>query len=153
MSSRFYPIYQMGNPQLRVFLPNFWMKLVKPEEPQPPNVVQFITPTGMTDYDIKNYLEKIYKVKVVRVVSDMEDGKIKEAYKGGYLVKEEDFRRAYVYLPRDQKFEFPIFETDEIKSEKKKEREDLRKRVKDNNRKYATATAEGRYGVPNWFQL
>ena len=30
MSSRWYPIYQRGNPQLRVFLPNFWMKLVKP---------------------------------------------------------------------------------------------------------------------------
>ena len=30
MSTRWYPIYQRGNPQLRVFLPNFWMKLVKP---------------------------------------------------------------------------------------------------------------------------
>jgi hypothetical protein len=29
MSTRWYPIYQRGNPQLRVFLPNFWMKLVK----------------------------------------------------------------------------------------------------------------------------
>ena len=31
MSSRWYPIYQKGNPQLRVFLPNFWMKMVKPD--------------------------------------------------------------------------------------------------------------------------
>ena len=31
MSSRWYPIYQRGNPQLRVFLPNFWMKMVKKE--------------------------------------------------------------------------------------------------------------------------
>ena len=45
MSTRWYPIYQKGNPQvfcstvqllflfilqLRVFLPNFWMKMVKP---------------------------------------------------------------------------------------------------------------------------
>jgi large subunit ribosomal protein L23 len=29
MSTRWYPIYQRGNPQLRIFLPNFWMKLVK----------------------------------------------------------------------------------------------------------------------------
>jgi hypothetical protein len=30
MSTRWYPIYQRGNPQLRVFLPNFWMKMVEP---------------------------------------------------------------------------------------------------------------------------
>lgn len=41
MSTRFYPIYQKGNPQLRVFLPNFWMKIVRPEWEQPQNVVTF----------------------------------------------------------------------------------------------------------------
>lgn len=71
-----YPLYQRGNPQLRVFLPNFWMKLVRPEELQPKNVVQFIVPTGMTNYDIQNYLEKIYKVKVIKVESNIENGNI-----------------------------------------------------------------------------
>ena len=83
MSSRWYPIYQKGNPQLRVFLPNFWMKMVKPDYNQygastPSNKVtvifkctklsltlqaQFIVSSQMTKHDVKNYLEKIYQVK------------------------------------------------------------------------------------------
>lgn len=51
------------------------MKLVKPEEKQPKNVVQFKVPTGMTNYDIQNYLEKIYKIKVIKVESNIENGK------------------------------------------------------------------------------
>lgn len=31
----------MGNPQLRVFLPNFWMKIIKPDNKQPKNTVCF----------------------------------------------------------------------------------------------------------------
>lgn len=50
------------------------MKLVKPEEKQPKNVVQFKVPTGMTNYDIQNYLEKIYKIKVIKVESNIENG-------------------------------------------------------------------------------
>lgn len=41
MSTRWYPLWQRGNPQLRVFLPNFWMKIVKPEHKQPGNIVTF----------------------------------------------------------------------------------------------------------------
>lgn len=71
-----YPIWQRGNPQLRVFLPNFWMKLIKPEEPTPPNIVQFITSQEMTHHDVRNYLEKIYKIPVVDVKVEMKTGKI-----------------------------------------------------------------------------
>lgn len=52
-----------------MFLPNFFMKLVKPRDPQPPNVVQFQVSVEMTKYDIKNYLEKIYNVPVENVVT------------------------------------------------------------------------------------
>merc|ERR1712150_361671 len=69
MSTRIYPMYQKGNPQLRVFLPNFWMKMVKPNYNQygastPANKVQFIVSSAMTKHDVKNYLEKIYQVDV-----------------------------------------------------------------------------------------
>ena len=70
-----YPIYQRGNPQLRVFLPNFWMKLVRPIEKQPPNIVQFIVSMEMSRYDIKNYLEKIYRIPVVDVRTHVMQGK------------------------------------------------------------------------------
>jgi large subunit ribosomal protein L23 len=62
-----YPLYQRGNPQQRIFLPNFWLKLVRPENKQPSNIVKFIVSLQMTKHDIKNYLEKIYKIPVVDV--------------------------------------------------------------------------------------
>lgn len=67
MSTRLYPLYQRGNPQLRVLLPNFWMKLIPPKHKLPPNTVQFIVSPEMTRFDVKQYLEKIYKVPVVDV--------------------------------------------------------------------------------------
>ena len=63
-------MYRRGNPQLRVFLPNFWMKLINPEWVNyklAPNHVMFNVSPGMTSIDVKNYLEKIYKVPVMRV--------------------------------------------------------------------------------------
>merc|ERR1712213_268505 len=68
MSSRWYPLYNRGNPQLRIFLPNFWMKLVKNKDIKlPPNVVTFQVSSEMTRVDVKNYLERIYKVPVLNV--------------------------------------------------------------------------------------
>jgi large subunit ribosomal protein L23 len=44
------------------------MKLIKPElESHPKNKVQFIVSSEMTRLDVKNYLEKIYKVPVMDV--------------------------------------------------------------------------------------
>lgn len=85
-----------------------------------------MVPTGMTNYDIENYLEKIYKIKVIKVESSIENGKILMKYlliqkihqyvymfiikyvtgkmkrailnKYGPIVKEDDFRRAFVTM-------------------------------------------------------
>ena len=62
-----YPAWQKGSPQLRIFLPDFWMKLVKPPHPIPKYEVQFLISPQMTKYDVKQYLEKIYNVPVVHV--------------------------------------------------------------------------------------
>lgn len=95
-----YPLYQRGNPQLRVFLPNFWLKLIRPVHEQPPNVVQFACSMQMTKYDIKNYLEKIYNVPIIDVRTRIQLGKTKRDLKG-YIVKEEDTKLAYVTLVRN----------------------------------------------------
>ena len=63
-----YPALRDGQ-QLRVFLPNFWMKLVKPTHTLLPNQVEFIVSPQMTRYDVKQYLEKIYNVPVVLVAT------------------------------------------------------------------------------------
>ncbi|GFO33387.1 hypothetical protein PoB_005989200 [Plakobranchus ocellatus] len=36
-----YPVYWKGDPQLRVFMPQFWMKLIKPDYDIPKNQVHF----------------------------------------------------------------------------------------------------------------
>nr|XP_034833417.1 probable 39S ribosomal protein L23, mitochondrial isoform X1 [Maniola hyperantus] len=98
MSTRWYPIYQRGNPQLRVFLPNFWMKLVRPSANQQPNLVEFHCSMEMTKHDIKNYLEKIYNVPVIDVKTRIALGKFRKDIGKGYIVKDDDIKFAYVTL-------------------------------------------------------
>lgn len=93
-----YPIYQRGGPQLRVFLPNFWMKLIRPTEEQPPNVVQFECSMEMTKYDIKNYLEKIYSIKSAVIRTRIREPKTRKDQVQGYVIKDDDVKYAYVTL-------------------------------------------------------
>uniref|UniRef100_A0AAQ5ZPX9 39S ribosomal protein L23, mitochondrial n=1 Tax=Amphiprion ocellaris TaxID=80972 RepID=A0AAQ5ZPX9_AMPOC len=39
-----YPLYQLGNPQLRLFRPNWFLTLVRPGKEQPADTVQFRVP-------------------------------------------------------------------------------------------------------------
>lgn len=98
MSTRWYPIYQRGCPQLRVFLPNFWLKLIKPTHNQPANVVQFACSMEMTKYDVQNYLEKIYNVPVVGVRMYIKMGPTQRDKVHGYVTKDEDTKMAYITL-------------------------------------------------------
>lgn len=98
MSTRWYPIYQRGNPQLRVFLPNFWMKLIRSRDEQPKNIVTFSVSMQMTKYDVKNYLEKIYKLPVVNVRTRIEMGSTKRDQVYGYVTKNDDVKIAYVTM-------------------------------------------------------
>ena len=53
----------------------------------------------MTRYDIKNYLEKIYKIPVVDVRTVNKMGKTRQNAFGNYLVNDKDFKVAFVTLP------------------------------------------------------
>ncbi|KAG8176465.1 hypothetical protein JTE90_026069 [Oedothorax gibbosus] len=148
MSFRVYPKFVKGNPKLRIFLPNFYMKLIKPKVEVPNNHVQFIIPLEMTQYDVVNYLEKIYKVPVAQINTKMYTGDLKKTFKN-YLIKEPDYKIAYVVLPEGMEFKFPdIFP--ELKKEKaNKEREryieqtqDLQKQRKRNWHQV---------DIPTWF--
>lgn len=151
MSTRWYPRYSKGNPQLRVFLPNFFMKLVKPEVPQPPNVVNFIVSTEMSKFDIKNYLEKIYKVPVDSVVTYNKMGKTKRSTVGGYIVKDDDYKLAFVTLPKGETFEFPDLFPEEKDAEIKKQQEQLQVLKKEWNQ--LAKKNQHRKGVPTWLGL
>ncbi|KOX71132.1 39S ribosomal protein L23, mitochondrial [Melipona quadrifasciata] len=98
MSTRWYPLYQKGNPQRRVFLPNFWLKLVKPEHNQPKNIVEFHCSMEMTKFDVRNYLEKIYNVHPVYVHTRIALGKTYIPHGCKFVVKNDDVKIAYVAL-------------------------------------------------------
>ncbi|XP_068218503.1 large ribosomal subunit protein uL23m [Palaemon carinicauda] len=151
MSTRWYPRYAKGNPQLRVFLPNFFMKLIKPDAAQPPNVVQFIVSMEMSKFDVKNYLEKIYKVPVDSVTTYNKMGKTKRATVGGYIIKDDDYKLAYVTLPKGEVFEFPdLFpEEKDVEFEKQKEHLDTLK----TEWNQVTKKNQNRKGVPTWLGL
>lgn len=170
MSTRLYPLYQKGNPQLRVFLPNFWMKLIRPTHNQPENVVQFKCSMEMTKFDVQNYLEKIYKVPVIEVRTRVDMGKTFKEPGRGYVIKRDDSKIAYVTLvrmtsgftnktaylyslplqPKDQKFVFPdLFEK---ASDSKEEHEKSLKETKDNYKKFLERT-KTRPGAPGWYSF
>lgn len=114
MSTRFYPRYVKGNPQLRIFLPDWKLIMVKPKEKLPENIVTFKTSPRMTDWDIKNYLEKIYKVQVASIQSRIWGGDLKRTKEG--LAKWEDYKIAQVKLPIGQKFVWPdLFPQEKVK--------------------------------------
>ncbi|CAG0918878.1 unnamed protein product [Notodromas monacha] len=143
-----YPRYVKGNPQLRVFLPNFWMKLVKPEDPMPKNIVTFIVSTEMTRFDVKNYLTKIYKVPVANVALHNHIGKTRLIEKG-FVVKDDDYKVAYVTLPKNEWFEFPDLFPEDVDKEEMKPLEDMKQHQKEmtdkRNKRWDRKT------IPDWF--
>ncbi|XP_012986703.1 39S ribosomal protein L23, mitochondrial isoform X2 [Esox lucius] len=99
MASRLiYPLYQMGNPQLRIFRPPFFLTLVRPGKEQPPDVVQFRIPMVMTKFDVRNYVEKIYNVPVGAVRTRIQYGTNKKRNHLNQKVKRPDYKVAYVQL-------------------------------------------------------
>lgn len=83
----------------------------------PENVVCFKVDYRMTDWDVKNYLEKIYKIPVGAVSSVIRPGKLYKTRNS--MAKAEDYRVAHVSLPVGTKFEWPnLFPTEQDEQEK-----------------------------------
>ncbi|CAL1678499.1 unnamed protein product [Lasius platythorax] len=147
MSTRWYPLYQKGNPQLRVFLPNFWMKLIKPQSKQLANIVQFHCSMEMTRFDVKNYLEKIYNIDIVEVRTRIAMGRTKKDKLQGAIIKEDDRKIAYVVLSKDQSFVFPdLFKDAKSDIDEKtinESKQDLQEYIKVNKAP----------GLPGWFRI
>ena len=82
-----------------------------------------VTPT-MTKIDIKNYLEKIYGVKVLHVSTLNRLGQEKRV--GMSFYKRKDIKRAYVHLdPSEPEFEFPeLFSKEDLEAKEKKAEEE-----------------------------
>ncbi|CAG01140.1 unnamed protein product [Tetraodon nigroviridis] len=95
-----YPLHQLGNPQLRIFRPKWFLTLVRPGKEQPPDTVQFHIPMEMTKLDVKNYLEKIYEVPVGAVRTRIQFGSNKKRNHLNQRVNQPDYKLAYVHMLR-----------------------------------------------------
>lgn len=178
MSTRWYPIYKRGNPQLRVFMTDFWMKMVRNDQkPTPPsNVVTFRCSMEMTKHDIKNYLTKIYNVPVVDVHTEVRLGEFHQDTVKKYVKKKDDYRVAIVTMvsgrsldpflfapifliysfemlqPKEVTFEFPeIFDQDEKDDDMSKARKSLKEQA-ELYQKFLKRNADSR-GSPPWFSF
>ncbi|CAH1800100.1 unnamed protein product [Owenia fusiformis] len=102
------PIYQLGDPQWRVFLPMFWMKMKKPSCNVPNDNVEFEVHPQMSRRDVKNYLEKIYGVNVlnVRTVLVQAKKRTNPAKPGVKWQPEPEKKIAHVTLA-DETFDWP----------------------------------------------
>ena len=159
MSTRWYPVYQRGNPQLRIFLPNFWMKLVKEQKnvKTPPNYLKFVVSSEMTRRDVKQYLEKIYKIPVMNVTTKNYSGRTYDNLlmrKQGELYKDDDIKVAYVITPKDFTFEFPdVTAKPELDKKSEKAAEGEVEQAKAQFGKYMKDTKGAKKGIPTFFGL
>jgi len=150
-----YPLYRRGNPQLRVFLPNFWMKLVQLEHSsRPANKVDFIVSQGMTQKDVKNYLERIYKVEVAHVKTINCSGRTHYHKKLQDIIKDDDFKLAFVTLARGQTFEYPdVVKLDQLDVKAKKAEDDVEETKKAFRKNLGQGGQATRTGLPSFFGL
>lgn len=147
-----YPIYQYGNPQLRIFRPSWFLTLVRPGKEQPPDTAQFRVPLEMTKYDVKNYLQRIYNVPVAAVRTRIQFGSNKKRNHLNQRVKKPDYKVAYVQLGQGQTFEFPnIFPAKDAKSAEGSVEEMQEKFMEDEKQRQKPDPRRG--GVTEWFGL
>ncbi|KAL2094134.1 hypothetical protein ACEWY4_011446 [Coilia grayii] len=147
-----HPLYQFGNPQLRVFRPGWFLSLVRPGKEQPPDTVQFRVPLEMTKFDVRNYLQKIYNVPVVAVRTRIQFGSNKKRNHLNQRVKHPDYKVAYVQLGEGQTFEFPnLFPEKEGRSAEGSMEEIQEKFMEDEKQRQKSDPRRG--GVTEWFGL
>ncbi|XP_041354669.1 39S ribosomal protein L23, mitochondrial-like isoform X2 [Gigantopelta aegis] len=145
-----YPVYWSGNPQLRVFLPQFWMKMIKPEREIPSDVVHFVVHPQMSRIDIKNYLEKIYQVPVLSVRTDVHRGKeIKHPIRDHVVALDDDVKYAYVQLGDGCTFEFPDIFKDKKKASEKELAEFKQVKLREQT---TEQTHWSKLSLPPWFR-
>lgn len=92
----------------RIYLCNWYVYLVKPGKELPDNQVQCHVPIRMTKFDIKNYFERIYNVKIDKVNTRIQHGKEKRRLPWNIIIKKKtDYKVAYLTLGNNQIFHFP----------------------------------------------
>jgi len=147
-----YPVYQLGDPQLRLFRPNWFLTLVRPGKEQPADTAQFRIPMEMTKCDVRNYLEKIYNVPVGAVRTRIQFGSNKKRNHLNQKVKKPDYKVAYIQLGEGQTFSFPdIFPAKDATPDEGSMEALQEKFMEDERQRQKPDPTRG--GVTDWFGL
>ncbi|XP_031717048.1 large ribosomal subunit protein uL23m isoform X2 [Anarrhichthys ocellatus] len=134
-----YPLYQLGNPQLRIFRPSWFLTLVRPGKEQPPDTVQFRIPMEMTKCDVKNYLEKIYNVPIGAVRTRIQFGSNKK-------------RNHLNQKAQEQTFTFPDIFPEKERAASEGSMDELQEQFMENEKQRQKLDPR-RGGVTEWFGL
>ncbi|XP_061825998.1 large ribosomal subunit protein uL23m [Nerophis lumbriciformis] len=145
-------LYQLGNPQLRIFRPNWFLTLVRPGKEQPPDTVQFRIPMVMTKNDVKNYLEKIYNVPVGVVRTRIQFGSNKKRNHLNQRVKQPDYKVAYVQLAQGQTFAFPDIFPEKANTPAEGSMEEIQEKFMEDEKQRQKPDPR-RGGITEWFGL
>lgn len=86
--------------------PNYKFIMINPGKEVDPDTVVFKVPINYNKFQIKSYLEQIYKVEVLQVNTLIMRGKTGRDWKG-LPSKKPDYKKAYVKLT--QPFTYPDF--------------------------------------------
>ncbi|XP_015281245.1 PREDICTED: 39S ribosomal protein L23, mitochondrial [Gekko japonicus] len=147
-----YPLYQFGNPQIRIFRTNYFLTMVRPGVRLPEDTVQFRIPMVMTRLELKDYLENIYKVPVAAIRTRIQHGSRKQRDHRNRPIKKPDYKVAYVQLGAGQTFQFPDLFPERPEAIEPGSLEDIqRKFMKDEAQRQQDDPK--RSGVPRWFGL
>lgn len=147
MSSMRYPLWWPGSKRLRVFLPDFFMKLVKLDRKLPPNHLTFIVDMRMSQYDVRNYLRAIYGMtaKDVRLRECLGKEKTNPLY--GSKLRLDDYKVAHVVMEKDFVFEWPdLFGAEDSMTKDLKQYDDMKNEMRAKKIQYWD-----RPGIPTWW--
>uniref|UniRef100_M3XUZ4 Large ribosomal subunit protein uL23m n=1 Tax=Mustela putorius furo TaxID=9669 RepID=M3XUZ4_MUSPF len=145
-----FPLYQLGNPQLRVFRTNFFIRLVRPGTAQP---FQFRIPMEITRVDLRNYLERIYNMPVATVRTRVQHGSNRKRDHRNVRVKRPDYKMAYVPLAHGQTFTFPdLFPEKKQSPDGSPSGDNIQDKLLEEQQQGQSQDPR-RSGVPDWFGL
>ncbi|MEN2500299.1 MAG: 54S ribosomal protein L23, mitochondrial [Marteilia pararefringens] len=100
-----------SNGKINLLFPHYWIRILN-DKNIPPSILKIEAHIQMTKYDIKEYLEKLYRIPVMGMRTQIFQGKLRKNYVDSQKPDQEepDYKYAWVELPHGYEFRFPEIE-------------------------------------------
>lgn len=143
------PLWNPGNPRPQLFLPQYWLKIVKPTHRMPNDFVKFECHWQMSVNDVREYLYKLYGIDVLDVRVEIKKGEYPTNPRGqsGLAPPLDDRKFVYVQL-KEGTFEFPTAIAEQSVEEKIQEQQKAMNSMRNKERNKNIQ----RLDLGGWFQ-